>query len=109
VLISCGALPPASNATATASNSELLLQWDYISDVGSAKATDKALIAVINSAKGEAVTYTAGAKRSAKTQTVALPANWSGDETLVYLGFISQDGREIANNRKQYGKLYTLF
>jgi hypothetical protein len=64
----------------------------------SAKQTDKALIAIVNSTKGEAVTDTAGAERTEGTQTVTLPADWFGDTVEVYLGFISEDGNEVANS-----------
>jgi len=98
VLISRGNLQSASNAAATAESGNLKLEWDDNSGVGSAKQTDKALIAVLNLEKGEAITETAGKERTAETQTVILPADWSGDEVQAYLGFVSEDGKEIANS-----------
>ena len=52
----------------------------------------------VNPAKGEAVTITAGEERMTGYQNVAIPADWSGDEVQVYLGFISEDGKEVANS-----------
>jgi hypothetical protein len=39
------------------------IMWDYNSDVGSAKPTDQALVAVLNPAKAEAITTTEGTER----------------------------------------------
>jgi hypothetical protein len=97
-LVSKGNLTPAANATAEAAASNIEIVWDDNSGVGSAKQTDKALVAVLNTAKGEAITDTAGAERTEGTQTVILPADWSGDEVQVYLGFISEDKKEVANS-----------
>jgi hypothetical protein len=98
VLVSRGALTPATNGSVVASSANLMLSWNDNSGVNFAKETDKALIAVLNLTKGEAITDTAGAERAERTQTVALPADWSGDNVEVYLGFISEDGKEVANS-----------
>jgi len=98
VLVSRGALTPAANASAAIAGGNLTFSWDDNSGVNSAKQTDKALIAILNLAKGEAITDTAGAERTAGTQTVVLPADWSGDSVEVYLGFVSDDGKEVANS-----------
>lgn len=97
-LASRGSLTPATNAAAVVENGNLVFTWDDNSGVNSAKQTDKALIAILNHVKGEAVTDSAGAERTLGTQTIALPDNWKGDDVLVYLGFISEDGKEIANS-----------
>jgi hypothetical protein len=98
VLVSRGSLTPAVNATATEAGGNIAFSWDDNSGIGSAKQTDKSLIAIVNSVKGEAVTNTEGADRTTGTQSVSLPAEWSGDTVQVYLGFISEDGREVANS-----------
>ena len=98
VLVSRGALTPAANGAAAATGGNIVLSWDNNSGIGSAKATDKVLTAVLNSAKGESITNTAGAERTAGTQTVVLPADWSGDSVEVFLGFVSDDGKEVANS-----------
>ena len=98
VLVSRGNLQSASNATATATGGNLAISWNDNSGVGSAKQTDKALVAVLNLEKGEAITDTEGKERTEETQTVILPADWSGDEVQAYLGFISEDGREVSNS-----------
>ena len=98
LLVSRGALTPAASGVAAIESGNLVFYWNDNSGVKSAKATDKALIAVLNIAKGEAITDNAGAVRATGLQTVALPAEWSGDSAEAYLGFISEDGREVANS-----------
>ncbi len=98
VLVSRGSLTSAANASAAAAAGNIEFAWDDNSGTGSAKQTDRALIAIANPAKGEAVTNTAGEERMTGTQTVTLPADWSGDEVHAYLGFISEDSREVANS-----------
>jgi hypothetical protein len=98
VLISRGNLQSASNATATVANGNLEFAWNDNSGIGSAKQTDKALIAILNLEKGEAITNDAGAERMEEAQTVIIPSEWSGDEVQAFLGFVSEDGREVANS-----------
>lgn len=98
VLVSRGALTPAANGAAVATDGNIAVSWDDNTGVGTAKATDKTLIAVINPSKAEAITNTAGVARSAGTQTIVMPADWVGDEVQAYLGFISEDSKEVANS-----------
>ena len=98
VLVSRGSLATAVNANANDAGGSIDISWDDNSNVSNAKQTDKALVAIVNPTKGEAVTITAGEERMTGTQTVAIPADWSGDEVQVYLGFISEDGKEVANS-----------
>ena len=98
VLVSRGSLATAANASVAAAGGNIDISWTDNSGVGSAKQTDKALIAVLNTTKGEAITDTAGAERTEGTQTIIVPADWSGDEVQVYIGFISEDHREVANS-----------
>lgn len=98
VLVSRGALAPASNAAANDIGGSIEFVWDDNSGISSAKQTDKALIAVVNPVKGEAVTDSAGEERTTGTQTLAIPADWAGDEVQAYLGFVSEDGKEVANS-----------
>lgn len=97
-LISRGSLTSATSGAATSANGSVTVTWGDNTGVGTAKATDKALIAVLNADKGEAVTVSAGEARSTATQTVSVPADWVGEEVQVYLGFISADAKEVANS-----------
>ena len=98
VLVSRGALATAINATANDTGGNIELMWDDNSGTSSAKATDKTLVVILNETKGEIITDTSGAERVESVQNIAMPANWSGDDLHVYLGFVSEDGREVANS-----------
>ena len=99
VYVSRGSLAPAANAAATAAASRTVtFAWDDNSGSSAAKETDRALLAVVNPAKSEAVFDAAGAERTAGTQSVNLPADWLGETVETYIGFISEDGREVANS-----------
>ena len=100
VLVSRGSLPTVTNTFVSfnTGNVEIELQWEDNSGKGSAKVTDKALIAILNLDKGEAITETAGAVRPDCAQNLVVPAEWLGDEVHVYMGFISDDGKEVANS-----------
>ena len=98
VLISRGSLPPAVNAGATSVSGKMKFEWNNNSGSSAAKQTDKALLAVVNPAKSEAVFDAAGADRKSGKQTLVLPADWSGNNVEAYLGFISDDGKEVANS-----------
>lgn len=97
-LVSRGALTVATNGTATSSSGNVVISWDDNSGVGTAKATDKTLIAILNADRGEAVTVSAGEARATGTQTLAVPADWLGENVHVYLGFVSEDLKEVANS-----------
>ncbi|UBB90048.1 hypothetical protein J4771_01480 [Candidatus Kaistella beijingensis] len=98
-LVSRGNLTGAVNGAAVSNNpAEVVLNWDNNSDSGSALATDKALIVILNTTKGEAIYTTAGPLRSAVTATMSLPVEYSGDKIEVYLGFISDDGSRVSNS-----------
>ena len=100
LLISCGSLPPAANCKVDEAGSNVSISWENNSGAGTAKATDTALIAVLNPTKGETIIVTAGEKRSTTggQGTVLLPVNWSGDRVHSYLGFVSENGKEVANS-----------
>jgi hypothetical protein len=98
VLVSVGRLTPAVGASATSDDGVINIVWEDNSNVGNAKPTDKAMIAVINVAKSEAVCETAGAARTSGGQDISVPADWDGDEVEVFLGFISEDHKEVSNS-----------
>jgi len=98
ILVSRGSLATAVNANANDAGGSIDISWDDNSGVSNAKQTDKALIAIVNPTKGEAVTITAGEERMTGYQNTVIPADWSGSEIYVYLGFISEDGKEVANS-----------
>ena len=98
VLVSRGTLTPADNAAVAASAGKLTFSWDDNSGTGEALATDLAMPLVFNSDKGIAVFNTAAATRAEGTTGVNVPADWSGDTVELYLGFVSADGKTVANS-----------
>ncbi len=98
VLVSRGPLTPALNATASIQPGEVSVSWDDNTSLGSAAATDKALIVAYNVTKKEAVYTTSGANRSEGNQVLPIPNDWSGDTISVHLGFISEDGTKVSNS-----------
>ena len=99
VLVSKGALLRAEDATGVSTEVGIVkLSWTDNSASGGAKATDKALIMLYNEDKKVAVYDTAGAVRTAGTQNLPVPVDFSGDEIQAYLGFISEDGTEVSNS-----------
>lgn len=97
-LISRGTLTSAANGAVSAANEKVTVSWEDNTGVGTAKASDKALIALANLSKGEAITEDGGATRSAGSQSIDIPSDWIGDEVQVYLGFVSEDAKEVANS-----------
>ena len=74
------------------------ITWDDNSGSGSAQATDKALIVLLNTTRQEAVFTIAGPARSAGTETISVPSEYTGEDVEVFLGFISEDGSKVANS-----------
>lgn len=97
-LVSRGNLTPAASATATATSGKITFAWTDNSGNGDALATDLAMPVVFNKDKGEAVFNTAAVTRDAATVELNLPADWIGDKIETYLGFISEDGKSVANS-----------
>jgi len=98
LLLSRGALTVAGNASVRYTERNVQFQWKDNTGAGSAKATDKALIVIVNIAKNQAVTITAGSARRDCVQNVNVPAEWLGDEVHTYMGFISENGMEVADS-----------
>lgn len=98
-LVSRGNLKGVANGTATSSApEEIEISWDDNSSSGNALATDKSLILVLNPDKKESIYTTSGPVRSLRTETLVLPAEYSGDVVEVYLGFVSADGTKVSNS-----------
>lgn len=72
--------------------------WDDNTGSGNAQATDKALLVVYNPAKDESIYDSAGAVRSATSQNLGMPASYVGDDVEAFIGFLSEDGKEVANS-----------
>jgi len=98
VLVSRGDLPNALAPSAlAAANSEITYSWTDNSGVGLAKATDKAILVVFCPAMNLCIYTTGSALRSAVTDTIDV-ATFSGRVVETYIGFISEDGRNVASS-----------
>lgn len=98
-LVSRGSLVGAAGAAAASSSAGVVeFTWSDNTGSGNAQGTDKALLVVYNATKGYAVYDTAGASRATQSQTLAVPSDFSGDTVQAFIGFVSEDGKEIANS-----------
>ena len=98
-LVTRGNLSGAANGAASSpSAGDVQITWDDNSGSGSAQTTDKALIVLLNTTRQEAVFTTAGPARTAGTETISVPSEYTGEDVEVFLGFISEDGSKVANS-----------
>lgn len=98
VLISRGDLPNVIAPAATAEpGSNVKFSWTDNSGTGKAKPTDKAVLAIYCPAHNMTIYTTGSALRSAATETVDA-SSFSGELVHTYIGFISDDGKDIANS-----------
>lgn len=100
IIVSKGGLTQVTGAIATWDNNrnEVKIDWTDNSGVGNALATDKAMPFIYNKDKGETIYDTAGATRATHTQSLTVPNDWEGDKVEVYLGMVSEDGKEVADS-----------
>lgn len=98
LLVSRGNLTGAVNGLATSANGVVTLNWDDNTGCGTATQTDKALIVVLNPTRAESVFDAGGNQRVSGTEDVSVPADWVGENVEVFLGFITADGKEVANS-----------
>ena len=98
-LVSRGRLVGADGAAVASSSAGVIeFTWTDNSGSGNAQGNDKALLVVYNATKGYAVYDTAGATRATQSQNLVVPSDFSGDTVQAFIGFISDDGKEIANS-----------
>ena len=97
-LVSRGDLPNVlAPSIVMGAGSLLVFSWTDNTGVGVAKATDKALPVAYCPELNQSIFITAGASRSAITETLNLAA-FSGKTVQTYLGFISEDGKNVASS-----------
>ncbi len=97
-LVSRGGLTGAANGAVSSSGGLVEFTWTDNTGSGNAQATDKALLVVYNPAKDQAIYDNAGAARSVAAQNLAMPNDFIGDDVEAFIGFISEDGKEVANS-----------
>ncbi len=98
VLVSRGDLPNVLAPSITMGAAGMInFAWTDNSGVGVAKPTDKAVLAAYCPDLKQCVYTTAGADRSALTDSLNLAA-FTGKEVQTYIGFISSDGYNVASS-----------
>jgi hypothetical protein len=99
VLISKGNLTGPWNAVASSpAPSVLNIIWTDNTGSGTAKDTDKAVLLVYNPVQSQYVFTLDGADRLESADSLALPADFSGDTVEVWIAFISADKKTISTS-----------
>ena len=99
-LISEGYLPEALNPTAvSAVAGKIAFTWEDNSTDAEALAADKVILVVYNPVKKRAVNVVGGNTRSSGTQTITLPASFSGDEVQCFIGFQTANQSVLSNSQ----------
>lgn len=92
-----GALPNATAPAVSISGSNVNFTWTSNAGTGSAKATDKAVLVAYCEDMRSAVYTTTGTDRSTGSDSLDV-SNFSGKKVQTYIGFISEDGKLLANS-----------
>lgn len=100
VMLSRGDLPQVEGLAATSvTAAKLNLEWLDNSGRGKAKAEDQLILVAFCPDLAEAVYVIGEATRLATTYVFDLPSDYSTKEVHVYVGWISENGKEIANSK----------
>ena len=99
VLVSRGDLPNVLNPASApgAAAGQVKFTWLNNAGVGKAKDTDRAILVVHAASLNQTVYTTGSALRSALTETIDC-ATFSGETVETYIGFMSEDGKDIASS-----------
>jgi hypothetical protein len=72
--------------------------WDDNSDEVGASANDETLLVAYNPVKHQAVFIEGLAERADGTQTITMPASFSGDQVHCYMAFKAKKSELISNS-----------
>jgi len=97
VMISRGNLTALETPTAASGGGKITVSWDNNSGIGNAQATDKLLLAFVNPAKNETVLRFNETERSEESFDINL-TRWVGDKIHIYVGFASDNGKEVSDS-----------
>ncbi|MEP7108971.1 MAG: DUF6266 family protein [Ferruginibacter sp.] len=98
VLVSRGDLPNGANPAASAiADSIVTFTWTDNTKTGKAKTNDRALLVVYCPALNQVVYTTGSAARGSGTDTLAV-STFTGRRVETFIGFISQDGKDVSNS-----------
>lgn len=108
VMVSKGKLPGALNSAAVSSiASEISFTWDDNSVKTDAMANDNAILVVYNAVKQNALWVLNGQVRIGGSQTISLPASFSGDEVHCYISF-QKANQTVISDSQFVGSLVVL-
>jgi hypothetical protein len=96
-LVSRGTLEGASGCALTVGVGTMSITHRTVAK-GNGQATDRTMPLVFNIDKGEAVFSTNASACEDGSVSLSIPADWADDSCHVYLRFISEDGKEVANS-----------
>lgn len=96
--VTAGTLQPIISAVAATGQMEITFTWIDNSGTNNAQPDDMAIPIIFDKVRNEAIYRVGGETRADGTTTLFLPYHWAGDQVAVYLGFVSKDGRKIANS-----------
>lgn len=100
VLVSRGDLPlTTAISAASATAGRLDLTWTDNTGKGKAKAGDQLMLVVFCPALAEASYSVADATRSEGSLQYILPADFSRENAEVYVGWLSEDGKDVSNSK----------
>ena len=99
-MVSRGNLPGALNPDIDATTpSRVDFTWENNAVDGNAKANDKVMAVVYNALKGQVVTVVGGNTRASGSQSILLPASFTGDDVQCFIGFQSATESVVSNSQ----------
>ena len=97
VRLAKGLLSGCSSVSLSLTDGMADFSWDNII-MGNAAETDRVMVVAINTATGEMVYDRNLAGRSEMSGSIALPANWAGDEAAGYVIFVNEEESENSDS-----------
>lgn len=99
VMVSQGKLARALNPQIIVTdNGYIKFTWEDNSSAHSAKCDDRAILLVYNPKKGLVETSFGNSLRADRSQTMALPGSFAGDEVICYISFQKANQTEISDS-----------
>jgi hypothetical protein len=100
VRISQGWLPGALNPAALAGPAATIgFTWENNSSAIDARADDRAAVVIYNQTRKSALSFTGNSTRLGGSQSITLPASFSGDEVHCYISFQNASQTVISDSR----------
>lgn len=97
VLLGEGPLAIATDATAKVTDGRVTVQWNVTPHQGNGKATDKALVAIYNVERANAILWLRYAKRADGMVEITLPKDWVGAQLELFIGFENSEQSLCSN------------